>query len=317
MKIVILYSGGLDSTLAFYIAKEWGAEIFPLYVYNKFLSLKHKPDISDLKIIDVTKEFIDIVRSPQYGYGKNLNPCIDCRILMLKKAKEYMEKIKADFIITGEVLDQRPMSQRREQLMHIDKQAGLEGFVVRPLSGGLLPETVPQKECLINRNDLLSIKGRSRKITLDLAQKMKIEQFSSPSGGCLLTDPGFCRRLADLMRHQDRVAVRDIELLKIGRHFRLSPEIKLVVGRNEEENGNIEKMIKHDEILVYVPDTGSPNAMLLGSKKQSVKIAASITARYSDKKNDKSIEVCYKDHKSIKKVRVKAATNEELAKWRL
>jgi len=317
MKIVVLHSGGLDSTLAFYIAKEWGAEIFPLYVYSKFLALKHQPVIPDLKIIDITREFIDIVRSPQYGYGKNLNPCIDCRILMLKKAKEYMKKINADFIITGEVLDQRPMSQRFEQLMQIDKRSGLEGLVVRPLSGGLLPETIPEKKGLINRNDLLGIKGRSRKITLDLAQKMKVEQFASPGGGCLLTDPGFCKRLADLMRYQDKVGVRDIELLKIGRHFRLFPETKLVVGRNEEENGIIEKMIKQDEILFYVPDTGSPNAMLVGNKKQPIKIAASITARYSDKKNDKSIEVFYKDNRGIKKVRVPAVTNEELAKWRL
>jgi tRNA-specific 2-thiouridylase len=317
MKIVILYSGGLDSTLAFYIAKEWGAKIFPLYVYNKFLSLKHHPEVPELKIIDITKEFIEIVRSPQHGYGKNLNPCIDCRILMLQKAKQYMEKIKADFIITGEVLDQRPMSQRFEQLMMIDKKADVEGLIVRPLSGGLLPETIPEKKGLISRNDLLSIKGRSRKVALDLAQQMKIEKYASPSGGCLLTDPGFCRRLADLMRYQEKVEVRDIELLKIGRHFRLSPETKLVVGRNEEENENIEKMIKTGETLVYVPDTGSPNALLLGDKKSHIKIAASITARYSDKKNDNSIEVLYKKNESTKGVLVKAATKEELVKWRI
>jgi len=317
MKIVILYSGGLDSTLAFYIAKEWGAETFPLYVYNKFLSLKHHPEVPGLEIIDITKEFIEIVRSPQHGYGKNLNPCIDCRILMLQKAKEYMEKIKADFIITGEVLDQRPMSQRFEQLMMIDKKADVEGLIVRPLSGGLLPETIPEKKGLISRNDLLSIKGRSRKVALDLAQQMKIEKYASPSGGCLLTDPGFCRRLADLMRYQEKVEVRDIELLKIGRHFRLSPDTKLIVGRNEEENENIDKMIRTGETLVYVPDTGSPNAMLLGNKKSHIKIAASITARYSDKKNDNSIEVFYKKDKSAKGIFVKAATKEELVKWRI
>ncbi|MGB3340195.1 MAG: tRNA 4-thiouridine(8) synthase ThiI [bacterium] len=317
MKIVILHSGGLDSTLAYYIAKEWGAETFPLYIYNEFLSSKDYPEVPALKIIDITKEFIEIVRSPQHGYGKNLNPCLDCRILMLQKAKKYMAEIKADFIATGEVLDQRPMSQRFEQLMLIDKKAGLEGLIVRPLSGGLLPETIPEKKGLINRNDLLSIKGRSRKVSLELAQQLKIEKFTSPAGGCLLTDPGFCRRLADLMRYQEKVAVRDIELLKIGRHFRLSPDTKLVVGRNEEENESIEKMIKTGETLVHVPDTGSPNAMLLGNKKSPIKIAASITARYSDKKNDNSIEVLYKKNKITKRIRVKAVTNEELAKWRI
>lgn len=317
MKIIILHSGGLDSTVAFHIVKEWGAETYPLYIYNKFLSLKQQPDVPGLKIIDVTKEFIEIVRSPQHGYGKNLNPCIDCRILMFQKAKEYMAEINADFIVTGEVLDQRPMSQRFDQLMHIDKKAGLEGFIVRPLSGALLPETIPETKGLISRNDMLSIKGRSRKSTLELAQQMKVEKFATPSGGCLLTDPGFCRRLADLMRYKEKVEVRDIELLKIGRHFRLSSEAKLIVGRNEEENESIEKMIKSDEILLHVPDTGSPNAILLNKKKPLIKIAASITARYSDKKNNKSIAVSYKNDKSTKKVLVKAATNEELAKWRI
>lgn len=317
MKIVVLHSGGLDSTLAFYITKEWGAEVYPLYVYNKFLSLKHHPEVPGLKIIDVTKEFIGIVRSPQHGYGKNLNPCIDCRILMLKKAKKYMEKLKADFIVTGEVLDQRPMSQRLEQLVLIDKKADLEGLVVRPLSGGLLPETIPEKKGLINRNDLLSIKGRSRKVTLDLAQQMKIDKFATPSGGCLLTDPGFCRRLADLMRYQEKVEVRDIDLLKIGRHFRLAPGIKLIVGRNEDENENIEKITKKDETLFFVEDTGSPNALLIGNKKSVINIAASITARYSDKKDDKNIEVSYRQNKTTKKIIARAATHEDLAKWRI
>jgi tRNA-specific 2-thiouridylase len=315
MKIVLLHSGGLDSTLALYIAKEWGAETFPLYVYSKFLSLKQHPEIPGLKIVDVTKEFIEIIRSPQHGYGKNLNPCIDCRILMLKQAKKYMKDIKADFIVTGEVLDQRPMSQRFEQLMLIDQKADLEGLIVRPLSGGLLPETIPEKKGLINRNDLLSIKGRSRKISLDLAQQMNIDKFASPSGGCLLTDPGFCRRLADIMRYQEKVDVRDIELLKTGRHFRLSPETKLIVGRNEEENEKLEQLKKSGETLIYVPDTGSPNALLMGTS--PMEIAASITARYSDRKDDDSIEVYCKKNKSIKKIKVKAATNEELAKWRI
>ncbi len=316
MKIVVLYSGGLDSTLALNIAKEWEAEIFPLYIYNKFLSSKSIPEIPDLKTIDVSKEFINIVRNPQHGYGKNLNPCIDCRILMLKKAKEYMKKVKADFIVTGEVLDQRPMSQHFEQLMLVDKAADLEGMVVRPLSGGLLPPTVPEKKGLINRDILLKIKGRSRKYALNMAQKMKITKFSSPSGGCLLTDPGFCRRLADLMRCQEKIDVRDIELLKIGRHFRLAQETKLIVGRNETENEAIEKLLKPKDFFLYVPDTGSPNAMLLGGKKY-LKIAAAITARYSDKKDESNIEVYCKNKKEIQKLRAKPATNEELAKWRI
>lgn len=316
MKIVVLYSGGLDSTLALRIVKEWGAKVYPLNISHKFLSLKNPPEVSDLKTIDVSEEFIDIIRSPQYGYGKNLNPCIDCRILMLKKAKEYMKEKKADFIVTGEVLDQRSMSQHFEQLMLVEKKSGLDGMVVRPLSGGLLPPTIPEKKGLIDRNVLLKIKGRSRKFVLSMAQKMKITKFSSPGGGCLLIDPGFCRRLADLMRSQEKINVRDIELLKIGRHFRLAPEIKLIVGRNEIENESIENLLSPKDFFLYVPDTGSPNAMLLGSKK-FIKIAAAITARYSDKKNKNSIEVFYKYKKEIKKICVKPVNNEELAKWRI
>jgi tRNA-specific 2-thiouridylase len=262
MKVVVLYSGGLDSTIALKIVQEWNAEVHPVYVYNKFLTSQTPPDVENLKVIDISKDFIGIVRSPQYGYGKNLNPCIDCRILMLKKAKVYMDQIKADFIVTGEVLDQRPKSQHLEQLMLIDKAADLEGMVVRPLSGGFLPATIPEKQGLIDRNLLLTIKGRSRKPTLNLARQLHITDFASPSGGCLLTDPGFCKRLADLMRYQENIDVRDIELLKIGRHFRLSPDTKLIVGRNETENGIIEKLAKSAEYFLYVPDTGSPKTKI-------------------------------------------------------
>lgn len=316
MKAVLLYSGGLDSSLVLRILQEWDATIYPVYVYNQFLSCKNPPDIEDIHIIDVSKDFIEIVRNPEHGYGKNLNPCIDCRILMLKKAKAYMTKKKADFIATGEVLDQRPMSQHFEQLMLIDKKADCEGLVVRPLSGALLPATKAETDSLIDRNLMLAIKGRSRKIALSMAEKMNITQYLSPSGGCLLTDPGFCRRLADLMRHQETIDVRDIELLKVGRHFRLSSEAKLIVGRDEEENDVIDKKSQAKDYFLYVPNTGSPNALLIGSK-EYLEAAARITARYSDKKDDNTVEVFYRSKKSVKTVQVTPMTNEELAHWRI
>jgi len=316
MKAVLLYSGGLDSSLVLRILQEWDATILPVYIYNQFLSCKNPPDIPDLHIIDVSKDFIDIVRSPEHGYGKNLNPCIDCRILMFKKAKAYLKKKKAAFIATGEVLDQRPMSQHLDQLMLIDKKSDCEGLVVRPLSGALLPPTKAETDGLIDRNLMLAIKGRSRKIALSMAEKMNITEFSSPSGGCLLTDPGFCRRLADLMRHQDTIDVRDIELLKVGRHFRLGSEVKLIVGRNEEENNVVEKMLQATNYFLYVPDTGSPNALLIGNK-EFLKHAARITARYSDKKDNRVVEVYYRSKKAVKTLKVEPMTNEELAKWRI
>ncbi len=316
MKAIVLYSGGLDSTLALELIKEQGAEVFPLFIYHQFLPESQPPKIQNLKTIDVTEEMIEIVRSPHYGYGKNLNPCIDCRILMLKKAKEYLKEMKADFVVTGEVLDQRPLSQRREILFLIEKKAGLEGQVVRPLSGGLLPPTIPEEEGLIDREKLLRLRGRSRRIELTMAKEKNIKEFFSPGGGCLLTDTGFARKLADLMRYEGEIKPEDIRLLKLGRHFRLAPDARLIVGREEEENKKLEKLLNSRAIFLYVPNTGSPNALLLGNK-ELLKTAARIIARYSDKREEAVVEVCYKEKNKINKVKVQPCSDEELNKWRI
>lgn len=315
MKIVHLYSGGLDSTIVLVIIKEWKATVYPLFVAHKFLSIKHLPDIPGLKTIDVTREFIEIVKSPAHGYGKNFNPCIDCRILMLKKAKDYMQELKADFITTGEVLDQRPMSQRLDTMMRIEREADLVGLVVRPLSGGLLPTTIPEQKGLIDRDQLLKLKGRSRKFELMMAEKHALKNYFSPSGGCLLTDPGFSRRLADLMRNQTDLDITQLELLKIGRHFRFASDTKLVVGRNEEENKKMEELIG-DRYLIFVADTGSPNALLEGSKKY-LSLAAAITARYCDRNQEPEIEVSYRHRQKNNTILVKPATQEEITRWRI
>jgi hypothetical protein len=316
VKAVVLYSGGLDSRLALEIIKEWSVIVYPLHILHKLISSPQIHMVDGLKTVDVTEEFAQIVQKPEYGYGKNLNPCIDCRILMLKKAKKYMEDLGADFVATGEVLDQRQMSQRLDTLMLIEKKAGLEGMVVRPLSGGLLPPTIPEKKGLIEHKQLMTIRGRSRRLTLDIAKNMNVTEYLSPSGGCLLTDPGFCRRLADVLRCQEKIGAFDIDLLKIGRHFRIAPDAKIIVGRNEEENQKIEALAESEYILLYVPDTGSPNAILLGDKKH-VKTAAGITARYSDKKKDSRVEVHHRYKGKVDKVKVKPIDDSELSKWRI
>lgn len=316
VKAVVLYSGGLDSRLVVEIIKEWGVTVFPLHIVHKLISSPQIPMVEGLKAVDVTEEFAQIIQKPEYGYGKNLNPCIDCRILMLKKAKEYMKELGADFVATGEVLDQRQMSQRLDTLMLIEKKAGVEGMVVRPLSGGLLPPTIPEKKGLIEHKQLMTIRGRSRRLTLDIAKHMNITEYLSPSGGCLLTDPGFCRRLADVLRFQEKFGMVDIDLLKIGRHFRIAPDAKLIVGRNEEENQKIEELAETAHILLYVPDTGSPNAILLGDKKH-MKTAAGITARYSDKKKEPVVEVHCKHKGKVEKIKVKPIDDSVLDEWRI
>lgn len=315
-KAVILYSGGLDSRLVVEIIKEWGIEAYPLHIVHQLLSSPKIYEVEGLKAIDVTEEFARIVQKPEYGYGKNLNPCIDCRILMLKKAKEYMEELNADFVATGEVLDQRQMSQRLDTLMLIEKRAGLEGMVVRPLSGGLLPPTIPEQNGLIKHEKLLTIRGRSRRLTLDIAKNMQVTEYLSPSGGCLLTDPGFCRRLADVLRFGEEISAVDIELMKIGRHFRIAPDAKLIVGRDEDENKRIEELAEDSSILLYVPDTGSPNAILLGDKKY-IKAAAEITARYSDKKREPKVEVHFRHKGKVDKIKVKPIDDAALGEWRI
>jgi len=315
MKAVHLYSGGLDSTIVLEILKSWGAKTYPLHVTHKFLSIKRLPEIPGLKTLDATEEFIEIVKSPQHGYGKNFNPCIDCRILMLKKAKEYMAELKADFVTTGEVLDQRPMSQRLDTMMRIEREAGLEGLVVRPLSGGLLPTTIPEQKGMIDREKMLKLKGRSRKFELAFAAKNDIKDYFSPSGGCLLTDPGFSRRLADAMRYQEDLDEKSIERLKIGRHFRIAPDAKLIVGRNEEENKKLEELAGPFYFL-FVSDTGSPNTILEGNKKY-LKLAAAVTARYSDRNQEKDIEVQYRQKKKTGKITVNPISDDELAQWRI
>ncbi len=235
-----------------------------------------------LRIITKGKDYIEIIRNPKYGYGKGLNPCIDCRIYILMKAKELMEKLNIDFIVTGEVIGQRPMSQYKNTLLLIEREALLNGKILRPLSAKLLPETECEKKRLVDREKLLAIKGRSRKIQLQLAKKLCITGWSTPAGGCLLTQKDFASKLKDLFEYKSKVTWKDIMLLKIGRHFRIYKS-KIIVGRNESENKLLLNLKCSNDYWFEVPNYGSPIALLQGAKDDiAIKLAASLTARYSD-----------------------------------
>jgi len=217
---------------------------------------------------------------------------------MMKKAKAYMEKVGASFIVTGEVLGERPMSQRRDSMRLIEKEAGLDGLIVRPLSAKLLPASIPEKEGWVDREKLLKIQGRSRKPQIQLADHYGIRDYPCPAGGCLLTDPGFAKRMKDLLLHFPDFSLNDVHLLKMGRHFRLSPRLKLVVGRNEEENQKIQTFSKEGDILLRLFRVPGPLSLLRGEAgEEEIEKAAAITARYSKAKDLKKVEVVCKKAK--------------------
>jgi tRNA-specific 2-thiouridylase len=307
MKAIALLSGGLDSTLAAKIVLDLGIELEALNFLTVFCTCTTRGETClasqkavdalgiPLKVLNVSEEYLHVVKNPRHGYGSNMNPCIDCRIFMMKKAKAYMESTGASFLVTGEVLGQRPMSQRRDTMRLIEKEAGLEGFILRPLSAKFLPESIPEKEGWVGREKLLKIEGRSRKPQIQLADQYGIRDYPCPAGGCLLTDPGFAKRMKDLLRYVPDFSLNDVHLLKVGRHFRLSPKLKLVVGRNEEENQKIQTFSEEEDILLKLFRFPGPLSLLRGEAGEGdIEKAAAITARYSKSKDLKEVKVVFK-----------------------
>ena len=307
MKAIALLSGGLDSTLAAKVVMEQGVELEALNFMTVFCTCTNRGATClasqkateslgiPLKVFNVSEEYLGVVKHPKHGYGSNMNPCIDCRIFMLKKAKDYMEESGAAFIVTGEVLGQRPMSQRRDAMRLIEKEAALEGFILRPLSAKVLPVTIPERERWVDREKLLEIQGRSRKPQIGLAEHYNIRDYPCPAGGCLLTDPGFAKRMKDLMMNDPNFSLNDVHLLKIGRHFRLSRGVKLVVGRNKEENQKIQTFAREEDILLKILNFPGPLTLLRGKPDEGdTEKAAAITSHYSKAKDSEKVEVTYK-----------------------
>ncbi|HHT9110541.1 MAG TPA: hypothetical protein ACFYDZ_05200 [Candidatus Brocadiaceae bacterium] len=314
-KALALLSGGLDSTLAIRVIQEQGIEVIALNFVTVFcrctsqgsckleaVKVSEKLGVP-IKVINTTERFLELVKKPKFGYGKNMNPCIDCRINIFRVAGDYMREIGADFIITGEVLGQRPMSQRKEAMRIIDQEADLTGLVLRPLCAKHMEPTIPEKTGLVNRDKLLQIRGRSRKDQIQLADVFQIKDYPCSAGGCLLTDPEFANRMRDLVNTCD-ANVNDVNLLKVGRHFRLDNNTKAIVGRNEEDNERINTLCREGDLLLSLVDMKGPFTLIRGElTEEKILTAARITARYGKSQLLPSVKV------SVKK------TNNEAAAW--
>jgi tRNA-specific 2-thiouridylase len=324
-KAVVLFSGGLDSTLAIRLMLDQGVEVEALTSASVFHH--HMPEEGEqhptvqaagrlgvpVTLMDTNDEMLAMVKAPAHGVGKNMNPCIDCRMFLLGKAAEHMRKTGADFIVTGEVVGQRPMSQRREAIAQIERAAKLDGLVLRPLCAKLLAPTIPEKEGLVDRERLLAIKGRSRKEQMALAASFGIDDYPSPAGGCLLTDPGFALRIRELLDHGDP-GLNDIRLLRIGRHFRLDDRTKAIMGRKEDENDVIEELARAGDVLLDAADVPGPTVLLRGDASDAnVATAARLTVKYGKAKDETSAPLVVREAKTNQSRTVDAApaTEEE------
>jgi tRNA-specific 2-thiouridylase len=301
-----LLSGGLDSLLATRLIMDQGIEVVGLHFITPFFGYQKKGQEAryqerwkelygiDARIIDVGDEYLRILRNPRYGYGKNFNPCVDCKIFLFSRAKDMMVEEKVDFLVSGEVLGQRPMSQRRDTMRIVERDSGTEGFLLRPLCAQRMKPTRPELEGIVDREKLLGITGRGRKPQMELAERMEIRHYPAPAGGCLLTDPEMANRIRKFFNQSPQATVNEILLLQVGRHFQLSEDRHLVVGRREEENERLMQLFREGDTLLRVHGIPGPLGLLRGrADEEGLKLAGSIVARYSKAKDQERVEVHY------------------------
>jgi len=314
-KAAALISGGLDSMLAARAMQEQGIYVEGLNFFTGFCVEGHthairkkdqaKPKRNNalwvaeqlgikLHFVDVVEEYKEVLFNPKHGYGANLNPCLDCKIFMVEKALEWIKENDFDFIITGEVIGQRPMSQRKDTMPVISRESGAEGLLLRPLCGKNLPATVPEKEGWIDREGLFDFNGRSRKPQMALAKKYGFEEYAQPAGGCcFLTDAPYSDKLADLWksRGEKEYELDDIMLLKVGRHLRPKPEFKVIISREEGE-GKFLQGYKNQYISLKTTSHAGPLALLDGQvTPEDLELAARIVARYSQGRSADQVEL--------------------------
>ncbi len=309
VKALSLFSGGLDSILATRLIMAQNIEVLAIKFVSPFFNYdiledpeKYKQSVREkygIEVIieDITKAYMDILYEPQHGFGKNFNPCIDCKILMLKRAKEMMAEMGCSFLITGEVLGQRPMSQRRDTLNVIERDSDNRSILLRPLSARLLNETEAERKGLVDRDKLLNFCGRGRSRQIALAEEFGITDFPSPAGGCVLADPILSKRIEDLFSgnfliKKTEITTEDILFLLVGRQFLLPGNTWLVLGRNEKENDKITALALPGDVLVYMEERPGPTAVLRNISSlttsgdeltKTIEIAAGLVVRYGKK----------------------------------
>ncbi len=318
-----LFSGGLDSMLAAVVLQEQGIEVVGVVFITPFFGPERARESAahlgiPLVEQDIMEAFYPLLVNPPKGFGSQHNPCIDCHILMLREAGALMAARGFDFLFTGEVLGQRPMSQQRGSLNLIARQSGFPEMILRPLSAKLLSPTQPELLGWVDREGLLDLSGRGRKRQIELASRFGISKYPTPAGGCLLTDPGYATRLKELLARDDRPSRRDLELLKWGRHFRLPGGAKVVVGRTHEENEAISRLLVRGDLTLRVQ--GFPGPLVLvpgGSDLKDMERAALLAASYSDAPEDREVAVLAAQEEKTQLLKASATAKERFKEWLL
>ena len=288
MKAICVFSGGLDSILAAELIRAQDIDVLALFFETPFFKadramVSARSINLPFKVVDITKRHLEVVKHPKHGYGGNMNPCIDCHALMFRIAGEMLESEDATFIFSGEVMGQRPMSQNKKALTLVQKESGLNDLLLRPLSAKCLPPTIPEKEGWVKRENLKGFQGRSRKPQMSMAADLAINDYPAPAGGCLLTERGFSRRLKDLLTSNPEVIIPQLEILKLGRHFRLNDHVKIVVGRNKRENEKMKALAVKEDIILNTVSVPGPTVLMSGDLLAgSIPQAVQITLSYSD-----------------------------------
>jgi tRNA U34 2-thiouridine synthase MnmA/TrmU len=331
-KAFSLLSGGLDSLLATRLVMAQGVEVVGLRFIAPFFGYEYKGREEEYaqrarreygieaRVVDVGEEYFRILRNPRYGYGKNFNPCIDCKVFLFSKAKQMLEAEGADFLVTGEVLGQRPMSQRRDTLRIVERDSGTEGLLLRPLSAKNLEPTRPEIIGLVDREKLLGLKGRGRKPQIRLAEEFGIRNYPAPAGGCVLTDPILSARIRNHFAAHPAVTVNEILLLQVGRQFSLGADGWLVLGRNEAENARLEGLGREGDCFLKMEGMPGPLALFRGkADPDRIRLAASVLARYGKAKDRETVPVIWGPGAEDlpHRLAVRPAAEEEIAPLRL